>query len=69
MYTEHLPNTGLQFYRFTNAISHVVEHTKCSLGLASRLEIAYTNQKKKKICGLSPRTNYTERATAACWRS
>jgi hypothetical protein len=23
----------------------------------------------KKLCGLSPRTNYTDRATAACRRS
>jgi hypothetical protein len=42
--------------------SFVVRESKCKFnGITERI--------KKKLHGLSPRANYTDLATAACWRS
>jgi hypothetical protein len=32
-------------------------------------QVSCLSKKKIKLHGLSPRANYTDRATAACWRS
>jgi hypothetical protein len=40
-----------------------------AINSASLIIIVKTAIKKTKLHGLSPRANYTDRATAACWRS
>jgi hypothetical protein len=39
-----------------------------ALHLKYYLSISYKKKNKKKLRGLSPRANYTDRATAACRR-
>jgi hypothetical protein len=68
---------GLKSHRaLFNSFCGEMEYPAQSLVYISRAEdsfmwlaILMKGFSKKKLHGLSPRANYTDRATAACWRS
>jgi hypothetical protein len=51
-----------------NLYENITRNAPCSLGRASNFDrsFSFEYQIKKKLHGLSPRANYTDRATAAC---
>jgi hypothetical protein len=47
----------------------IYKEVTCSSEMLVDFQWAKTKKTETKLCGLSPRVNYTDRATAACRRS
>jgi hypothetical protein len=70
--TVHSSETSVNFYQTVDcAWYHIPEDSMLQIVTTMRTWSLTKKQKQKtnELCGLSPQVNYTDRATAACWRS